>query len=172
MDVHVRDLKPADHDALEQLLHRVGVFETHEIKVAMELVAGALGPAGDYLIHVAEASGASHDAGGAPPVIGYICHGHNPVTDAIYDVYWIAVDPRMQSRGVGHRLLTFTEDRVGALNGRGVVIETSSRDEYAAARRLYERCGYKKVAEIADFYKPGDNQLIYMKFVASQRKAS
>ena len=64
-------------------------------------------------------------------------------------------------------MLAFAEQRVRALQGRGIVIETSSRSEYAAARRLYEKSGYKKVADIADFYKPGDNQVIYIKFVAA-----
>src|SRR5262249_2814781 len=105
-------------------------------------------------------------------IVGYICHGHNPVTDAIHDVYWIAVDPRAQGRGVGARLLEFAEERVRALRGRGIVIETSSRLEYAAARRLYEKAGYRRAAEIADFYKPGDHQLIYMKFVAPSGKDS
>ena len=137
----------------------------------MELVASALGTSGDYLIYVAE------DADGQNPteretILGYICHGHNPVTDAIHDIYWIAVDPRAQGQGVGARLLSFAEDRVRALRGRGIVIETSSRAEYAAARRLYEKSGYRKAADITDFYKPGDHQFIYMKFIAPSRKDS
>ena len=165
MEVRIRDLKAADQAPLEGLLHRVGVFEPHEIRVAMELIASALGPGGDYLIYVAEEA---HRLADRSPtsIVGYICHGLNPVTDALHDVYWIAVDPRVQGQGIGRRLIAFAEERVGALAGRGIVIETSSREPYAAARRLYERCGYKKVADIADFYKPGDHQLIYIKFVA------
>ena len=64
------------------------------------------------------------------------------------------------------------DEALRARHGRGLVIETSSRNEYAAARRLYEKCGYKKVADIADFYKPGDHQFIYIKFVTRPRKAS
>ena len=170
MDVRIRDLRAGDQTSLEQLLRRVEVFEPHEIRVAMELVAGALGTSGDYLIYVAEEAGAGD--GFESLIVGYICHGHNPVTDAMHDVYWIAVDPRAQGLGVGRRLLGFAEDRVRALSGRGIVIETSSRKEYAAARRLYERCGYAQAADIADFYKPGDHQLIYMKFVNPSGKAS
>lgn len=171
MEIRIRDLRIEDQRPLEQLLDRVEVFEPHEIRVAMELVASALGTSGDYLIYVAEAADEpNHSDRGA--IIGYICHGHNPVTDAIHDVYWIAVDPRVQGQGVGARLLGFAEERVRALRGRGIVIETSSRREYAAARRLYERSGYRKAADIADFYKPGDHQLIYMKLVAPFRKDS
>jgi ribosomal protein S18 acetylase RimI-like enzyme len=171
MEIRIRDLRMEDRRPLERLLDRVQVFEPHEIRVAMELVASALGTSGDYLIYVAEETRAPSHAGQGG-IIGYICHGHNPVTDAIHDVYWIAVDPRVQGKGVGARLLGFAEDRVRALRGRGIIIETSSRHEYAAARRLYEKSGYRKAADIADFYKPGDHQLIYMKFVASPRKDS
>ena len=171
MDVRIRDLRADDRTSLERLLRRVAVFEPHEIVVAMELVAGALGTSGDYLIYVAEeAEGRERSDRGS--IVGYICHGHNPVTDAIHDVYWIAVDPGVQGCGVGGQLLEFVEERVRRLNGRGIVIETSSRKEYAAARRLYEKSGYQKAADIADFYKPGDHQLIYVKFVTPSRKDS
>ena len=166
MDVQIRDLKLDDQAPLERLLRRVDVFEPHEIRVAMELVTSALGTSGDYLIYVAEEV-RSYEGADRGSIVGYICHGHNPVTDAIHDVYWIAVDPRAQGHGVGGQLLEFAEQRVRGLQGRGIVIETSSRSEYAAARRLYEKSGYKKVADIADFYKPGDNQVIYIKFVAA-----
>lgn len=172
MDVQIRDLRVDDQAPLEQLLRRVAVFEPHEIRVAMELVAGALGTSGDYSIYIAEDPGGDRATAARGSIVGYICHGHNPVTDAIHDVYWIAVDPRVQGRGVGGRLLGFAEERVRALHGRGLVIETSSRNEYAAARRLYEKCGYNKVADIADFYKAGDHQFIYIKFVTPPRKPS
>jgi len=164
MVVQIRDLKHDDQAALERLLGTLDIFEPHEIRVAMELVVSALGTSGDYLIYVAEEVDAS-ERSNRGALVGYVCHGHNPVTDAIHDVYWIAVDPRAQGHGVGGQLLAFAEKRVRALNGRGIVIETSSRSEYAAARRLYEKSGYTKVADIADFYKPGDNQVIYIKFV-------
>lgn len=161
--MHIRTLEARDERPLEQLLRRVAVFEPHEIKVAMELVTSALGTSGDYAIYVAE----ERDDQARRSIVGYVCHGHNPVTDAIHDIYWIAVDPRLQGRGVGVQLLEFAERRVAAMQGRGIVIETSSRNEYAAARRLYERCGYLKAADIPDFYKPGDHQLIYIKYLAS-----
>jgi ribosomal protein S18 acetylase RimI-like enzyme len=171
MDVRIRDLRFDDRSSLERLLRRVAVFEPHEIRVAMELVAGAMDTSGDYLIYVAEEA-TGRDRSDRGSIVGYICHGHNPVTDAIHDVYWIAVDPGVQGSGIGRRLLEFAEERVRVLNGRGIVIETSSRSEYAAARRLYEKSGYRKAAEIPDFYKPGDHQLIYMKFVTTSRKDS
>lgn len=105
------------------------------------------------------------DPGFKKPVVGYVCFGHNPMTDALYDLYWIAVHPKAQGTGVARALLTHTEREVKKLRGRGVIIETSGRAEYEPAKRLYEACGYARVAEIPDFYKPGDPRLIYLKLL-------
>lgn len=163
VNLQICDLTPKDRPSLLELLRDVAIFEPHEIRVAAELIAETLGGSRDYLIHVARGAGASPASPGRGQVVGYICHGHNPVTDAIYDLYWIAVDPRVQGRGIGGRLIAYAEERARSLNGRGMVIETSNRPAYAAARRLYERCGYRMTAEIADFYKPGDARLFYVK---------
>jgi ribosomal protein S18 acetylase RimI-like enzyme len=163
MAVRIRELRANDTPALSSLLRRVEVFEPHEIVVAEELIEAALGGSPDYRIYVAETNSCAA-ASGVGTVVGYVCHGHNPVTDSVHDLYWIAVDPATQGRGVARELLTHTEDRVRGLGGRGIVIETSSRREYEPARKLYERCGYRKAADIPDFYKPGDHMLMYLKF--------
>ena len=43
--------------------------------------------------------------------------------------------------------------------------ETSSTDKYAPTRQFYERAGFKEVARIADFYRPGDGKVVYEKLV-------
>ena len=160
----IRTLQAADRTSLHHLLRRVEIFEPHEIDVAEELIDACLSGSDDYLIYVAEHDVAGQsDADLAPALAGFVCHGHNPVTDAIHDIYWIAVDASVRRRGVGRALLQFAEHRIRTLAGRGITIETSCRPEYRAARRLYEECGYETVAEIADFYKPGDALRIYMK---------
>ena len=162
MSVRIRPITPADEDAVRELLKRLGVFESHEVRVAEEVLAESIAGSPDYAVHVAEPTG---DDVQARSVAGYVCYGHNPVTDALYDVYWIAVDPAMQGRGVGRALLSRAEERVREAGGRGLVIDTSGRSEYEPARRLYERCGYRRVAEIPDYYKPGDGLVIYMKLL-------
>lgn len=163
MKLHIRDLRSDDVGALRTLLCCTAVFEQHEIEVAEELIREAVHGSRDYLVYVAEAdAAAAHEH---PRIVGYACHGHNPVTDAMHDLYWIAVDPAAQGRGVGRALIAHTERSVRDLHGRGIAIETSSRSEYLPARSLYESCGYRKVAELPDYYKPGDNRIVYMKFV-------
>jgi ribosomal protein S18 acetylase RimI-like enzyme len=165
MNIYIRPVRSADIDGIRALLRRVSVFEPHEIRVAEEVLEAALSGSPDYVVHVAEEESENSDSGGDHGILGYACHGHNPVTDALYDLYWIAVDPVVRGRGVGRALIGHTERCVREVHGRGIVIETSSRVEYEPARLLYERCGYRRMAEVPDFYKPGDALVMYVKFL-------
>jgi predicted N-acetyltransferase YhbS len=78
-------------------------------------------------------------------------------------LYWIAVDPAAQGRGVGRALLERVEAEVRARGGRLLLIETSDLPAYAAARRLYQAGGYRREATVHDFYGPGDSLVIYSK---------
>jgi GNAT superfamily N-acetyltransferase len=95
--------------------------------------------------------------------LGYACFGPHPLTQGTYDLYWIAVDPVAQGRGIGHALLAGVEAEVLARGGRMLLVETSSTPAYASARQLYEGSGYHYEAIIHDFYAPGDNLLIFSK---------
>jgi ribosomal protein S18 acetylase RimI-like enzyme len=159
--MRIRNVKSSDRPALHTLLRLANLFEPQEIRVAEELIEERLAGSADYLIYVAEEDG---EADGAR-LLGFICHGHNPVTDGVHDIYWIAVEPGAQRRGLGRALLSYAEARVREMAGRAITIETSARPEYRAAQGLYEACGYSRVAEIPDFYKPGDAMRTYMKFV-------
>ena len=45
------------------------------------------------------------------------------------------------------------------------MIETSSKDKYAPTRHFYQRLGYVENARIRDFYRLGDDLLIYGKYL-------
>jgi ribosomal protein S18 acetylase RimI-like enzyme len=94
---------------------------------------------------------------------GYACFGPHPLTQGTYDLYWIAVDPIAQGRGIGHALLMQAESEVQARSGRLLLIETSDTPVYASARRLYETSGYRCEATVHDFYASGDSLLIFAK---------
>jgi ribosomal protein S18 acetylase RimI-like enzyme len=58
------------------------------------------------------------------------------------------------------------EDAAKAAAGRMVLVETAGKAEYAATRAFYERIGYHEVARIPDFYRVGDDKVIYGKALA------
>lgn len=155
MSVTVRPGAPGDRDPLEALLRADATFRADEIEVALELIGAALSdPESGYWIRVAEAEGR---------VAGYICYGPTPMTRATYDLYWLVADPAVRGRGVGSALATAMEADLRARGGGAVRVETSDGEAYGAARRLYERLGYPMACRLADFYKPGDDLVIYYK---------
>jgi ribosomal protein S18 acetylase RimI-like enzyme len=60
-------------------------------------------------------------------------------------------------------LLTAVERRLAADAGRLIVVETSSRVQYAPTRAFYERCGYAEAARLPGYYALGDDLVIYLK---------
>lgn len=159
--MRIRDMTRVDRRAIQTLLQKAGVFEPREIEVAEELIDAHLAGGTDYHIHLA--ADAPDAADPSPQVLGFVCYGHNPVTDAVYDIYWVVVAPDARRLGTGRALLEYAERRVREMAGRAIVIETSGRPDYGAARALYESSGYAHVAKVADYYQPGDAMHIYMK---------
>src|SRR5688572_309336 len=96
-------------------------------------------------------------------LIGYACYGATPDTDRTWDLYWIAVDPSAQGTGSGTTLLSEVERRLLGLNARMLVVETSSRSDYAPTRRFYQARGYDETARVRDFYAPADDRIIFTK---------
>jgi ribosomal protein S18 acetylase RimI-like enzyme len=92
-------------------------------------------------------------------LLGYACYGPTPCTAGTWDLYWIAVSGEARSRGIGTLLMEEIERRLVDLNARLVLIETSSRADYAPTRAFYERRGYEVVAIVPDFYAPGDDRV-------------
>ena len=158
-DVRIRPLQKADRPRINDMVVSSGKFTPVEIATAMELVDEALtrGELSGYIVAVLE------EARHQPPLQGYVCYGHTPLTDGVYDLYWIVVDPASQGKGFGRRLLDFVEKDVVARGGRMLLIETSSQQTYDATIRFYQRSGYELAARIKNFYRVGDDKLVFSK---------
>jgi aminoglycoside 6'-N-acetyltransferase I len=153
----IRRLKPADAEIIEGILKKIPLFKKEDIKVAMELVnITASNPSQtDYNIFIYENDGT---------VLGYHCTGKRPLTDAVYDLYWIVTDPDHGKKGIGKSLLEHAEDFVTQNNGRWMLIETSSKESYNATRNFYMRNNYTIISQINDFYSKGESLLIFGKY--------
>jgi hypothetical protein len=44
-----------------------------------------------------------------------------------------------------------------------VLVETASKESYARTRRFYQSLGYCEIARIRDYYRTGDDKIIYAK---------
>jgi ribosomal protein S18 acetylase RimI-like enzyme len=98
-----------------------------------------------------------------PGLVGYVCFGATPMTEATFDVYWIVVAERARGRGVGRALLAETERQLSMRGAHTIRIETSSLEGQGGAVRFYESTGYARVGFIEGFYRPGDDLITLAK---------
>lgn len=154
----IRQFGKADREKVIALVHRTNVFSEEEIEVAGELLDIVTDEPNqnDYIVYVSCEESV---------ITGYFCIGQTPLTDGTYDLYWIAVDPDHQGKGIGKRLIEYAEGLVKAKGGRLIVAETSSTEKYRSTHLFYQRSGYAEVTRIKDYYRKGDDLVIYGKYL-------
>ena len=152
-------LQEGDATAVHALVAETGFFSESEQQVAVELVEETLsrGAASGYHFVLAD------DPDDPGQLLGYTCYGPIPATESSYDLYWIAVAPGQQRKGLGGELLRETERLALQQGARRMFVDTSGREQYSPTRRFYERMGYRVEARLEDFYAPGDDKLIFAK---------
>ena len=163
VDMKIRPVEPKDRERIHQILVAVARFTPDEVKAAVDLVDQALDnpEKGEYIVHVLE----EPDSGPKKMVQGYTCYGPTPLTDGVFDLYWIAVDPKRQGQGLGQLLLRFVENEVRRQRGRMLLIETSSKESYGPTLRFYQQSGYAEISRIKDFYRIEDDKVVFSKML-------
>ena len=152
-------ISPEDRPALERILASSGYFYDFEIDVALSLADETFEKgeekSGYYWIRLIEDG----------KVVGFANFGLNPSSVHSYDLYWIAVLEEHRKKHYGSVLLKHAEERIKALGGKIVWIETSGRSLYETTRYFYLKNNYELEATLRDFYGPGDDKLVYRKEV-------
>lgn len=151
--------QPQDPEVVRRLVASTGFFSPQEVAVAGELVEEwlARGEASGYHFLFLEQAGA---------VVAYACFGPVPFTDGRFDLYWIAVDQELRGQGLGRMVLAAVEARLPGLGCRRLYAETSGRPQYRPTCRFYETAGFDLDVRQRDFYRDGEDKLIYVKPMA------
>jgi ribosomal protein S18 acetylase RimI-like enzyme len=154
----IRKFEKDDIRPLEEIVRATGVFREEEVDVAVELmdIAANEKEQKDYFLY------SYVDEFGT--LQGYYCAGPTPMTQCTYDLYWIAVHPRVHKKRIGHELLEHCEEHVKTMGGKLLVVETSSQPKYEPTRRFYLRHQYTEAARINDYYAQNDDLVIYSKY--------
>ena len=142
------------------MLIETRAFNQEEIVVAMELIDLVLMDKNqdDYKIHCS--------VDDEDQAVGYICYGLTPMTQGTFDLYWIAVDPNSQGKGVGSKLVDFLEKEIRKEGGRMILADTSTIPQYEKTKRFYVQNGFQEVARIPDYYHPGNDRITFCKKIA------
>lgn len=154
----IRKLRPEDRNQIEKIVSSIEIFSAEEKEVALELIDEAIAkPQLEYYnVFVYEDEG---------KVLGYHCTGKRALTDGVFDMYWIVVDPNAQNKGAGKKLLEHVENFAKERKGTWVLAETSSREAYTPTRNFYLRNRYTILSEIRDFYTMNDNLIVFGKYI-------
>jgi ribosomal protein S18 acetylase RimI-like enzyme len=153
----IRKFEKSDIAPLAEIVRATKVFHKEEVDVAIELMEIAANEKDqkDYFLYsYVDESGTLQ---------GYYCVGPTPMTKSTYDLYWIAVHPRMHKKKIGHDLLEHCEQQVKGMGGTLLVVETSSQPKYEPTRKFYLRHQYTESAHIKNYYAQGDDLVIYTK---------
>jgi ribosomal protein S18 acetylase RimI-like enzyme len=147
----------ADGTQICDIAARAGVFNQEEVDCVAELWQ-------EYLNEGPDVCGYNFivDRDG-DQVLGFACYGPRDLTNGVYDLYWIAVDPNCRRGGVGRKLLNASEDAARKAGARMIIAETSGTPHYEPTRNFYYGTGYKLEASIKDFYIDGDDLAIFIK---------
>lgn len=85
------------------------------------------------------------------------------LTEGTYNLLAIGVSQNAQRKGVASAMMEYIEQQLKRKNGRLLLVETSSDEAQIAARKLYQKIGYKQVAMIDDFWKDGEDKIVFLK---------
>jgi ribosomal protein S18 acetylase RimI-like enzyme len=151
----IRPTNPAEVPRLLELTAATGVFRPDEIDTLREVLDDHFAGGGEAHCCYSD----EHDG----RVVGYVYLAEEEMTDRTWYVWWIAVDPAVHGRGVGRQLLLFAEDEARRRGGRVLFVETSGLPGYEATRRFYDKNGYDREAVLRDFYRDGDDLVVFRK---------
>lgn len=152
----LRPIIPADTNPLVELTGATGVFKPAELVALREVFD-------DYFKENRALGHRSFAAAEGPRRLGFVYFAPVPMTEGTWSLYWIAVAPDQQGRGLGRQLLEFVEREVKDDGGRLLLIETSALPRYLPTREFYLRRGYAPTAHIPDYYAEGDDLIIFSK---------
>lgn len=137
--------RPSDRTAILAVARSVEVFSDEEVNTVEELFDGYL--------ESPEKSGynfLSYREGEA--LLGFACWGPTALSKGAVDLYWIATATEAQGKGVAKALFAAVVEAARAAGRWLMVIWTSDRPEYQAARNFYLRMGCDLAVQLADFY--------------------
>jgi ribosomal protein S18 acetylase RimI-like enzyme len=152
MNLVIRPIIEADIEYLKDVLDSIELFPS---EILEDMIS-------DYFTNPDNEeiwfTGIDHDI---PISLGYCAP--EKLTDGTFKLYAIGVKNNLQGKGIGKLMMTFIAEELRLSGHRILIVETSSTHDFELTRKFYENLSYSKEAVIRDFWKDGDEKVIYLK---------
>ena len=151
-------VRESDIESVRSLAESTGFFRADEIAVMGDRLEGRLarGAASGCHFLFAERAG---------QMVAFACYGPVPGADRRFSLHWIAVRGDLRRSGIGGAVLRQVEQSSAALGAARLYVEVAARDRHRSTHLFYRRNGYRKLADLPDFYRDGEGTAIYAKIL-------
>lgn len=157
----IRLAKTDDTDKIMNLAEAIGLFEGEELEELGSMLTGYfegnLGEGHSWVVC---------DDGG---VVGVAYFAPEQYASGVYNLYFIAVHPKHQGKGYGTAMLKYVEKTLTEQKQRLLLVETSGLPNFEMTRKFYRKQGYEEEARIRDYYKAGDDKIIFRKVLVTSK---
>ncbi len=84
-------------------------------------------------------------------------------TEGTFNLLAIGVSEDSQRKGIASEMMKYIEQLLKNKEGRILIVETSSDDAQIGARNFYPKIGYTQVGVLKDFWKDGEDKIVFWK---------
>ena len=155
----IRPAIPDDKKALMTIAEAISLFRPQELEelgsMLVEYFNGNLGSDHFWI---------TYDDGGP---VGVAYYAPEPYADGTWNLYFIAVHPERQGEGLGAKLMRHVEQILAERGERLLLVETSGLPNFERIRAFYHKQGYEEEARIREFYRAGDDKIIFRKILVA-----
>ncbi|MEM7182434.1 MAG: GNAT family N-acetyltransferase [Spirochaetota bacterium] len=155
----IRKIKEEEQKDLLAIAHKTGIFPEGEVEELLgSTLSGYFSGELEERHHIlAIEDEVSRKA------VGWSYFAPSFHAEGVWDIWWIGIDSSVQQKGYGSKLLLHIEKMLKEQAVRLIIIETSSMETLAKARKFYPKLGYQQCGIIPNFYAVGDDKVIFAK---------
>lgn len=151
----IRPTLSADLDALKLVIDATDMFPSEMLDEMIAPYFSDLEGGEFWLTDV-------DDANNAEPVGVAYCAPER-MTEGTWNLLLIAEHPTRQGQGRGTALFQHVERTLASRGERVLLVETSGLPNFERTREFYRKNGFDQEARIRDFYKAGDDKIVFRK---------
>lgn len=152
----IRKAEREDADSVRELVLASSLFKFEEVEEVLgvyeQFAAGGLEEGHEWVLY---------DGSEGPVGIAYFAP--EALSNGVWNLYFIAVLPGSKGQGIGKELVRYVEEQAIRADGRLLIVETSSLDEFERTRKFYRQCGFEVAGRIRDYYSKGEAKVIFLK---------